>query len=91
MPGHIGQMRDVEVVRQICRHFPGSRILVDFNDTCTLEQEMEFVEATQDIGIYWIEAPFCENYEAYLRLKECLARLSPNTLIADGESRPDTG
>jgi L-alanine-DL-glutamate epimerase-like enolase superfamily enzyme len=84
-----GLRRDIEVVRLVREHYPQSPLLVDGNDAFDLPSLLRFVDATADVGLYWIEEPFPENREGLLRLREHLAKVSPATLIADGEFKPD--
>ena len=82
-----GDRRDVEVTRFVREHYPDAKLLVDANDGYTAVRMCRFVAETADCKLYWIEEPFTE-YEADLALlREACARLSPRTLLADGESR----
>lgn len=85
-----GMKRDVDIIRAIRREYPNARILVDANDTMDVPTAIEFMEQVKDCGIYWIEEPFVENYDDCMRLKEYLAKESPQTLLADGEFEYDT-
>jgi len=89
MPFEEGLQRDIEVIRLIRQHYPERKILVDANDAYTLPGLLRFLEGVVDCDLFWIEEPFIENREDFLRLKEYLSRKSPQTLIADGESDPD--
>lgn len=80
-----GFRRDVEVTRAVSENFPECRILVDANDSFTCDGIIRFLNAVADCNIFWIEEPFRENRDDLIRLKEFLAKKSPNTLIADGE------
>ena len=82
--------RDVNIIRQIRKEFPKSKILVDANDSMTLQTMIRFMDAVKDCDIYWIEEPFVENYDECMALKEYLVKNSPDTLIADGEFMYDT-
>ena len=84
-----GFQRDIDVTRAVFEGFPDCRILVDANDGYTCDGMIRYMDAVADCNIFWIEEPFRENREDLLKLKEFLAKKSPNTLIADGESRPD--
>lgn len=84
-----GLKRDIEVTRLVKEHFPDAKIMVDCNDQYTLEGLCEYMNQVADIGIYWIEEPFREEEAGFRKLKEHLAKRSPQTLIADGESWPD--
>lgn len=84
-----GMKRDIEVVRSVRERYPDAKILVDGNDGFTLCEFLDFFKQTADCNIYWIEEPFAENEEDLKRLKEMIEKLSPETLIADGEADPD--
>lgn len=83
-----GLRRDIDVVREVRKHFPNSRILVDANDAYSLETAIRFMDAVKDCDIYWIEEPFHENADDLKKLKDYLSKNSPHTLIADGEWAP---
>ncbi len=82
-----GLKRDIEVTRLVRETYPGACIMVDANDAYTVEHMKEYVDAVADCGLYWIEEPFREDEKNLRSLKEHLAKRSPGTLIADGESR----
>ncbi|RGE22026.1 mandelate racemase/muconate lactonizing enzyme family protein [Leucobacter sp. wl10] len=84
-----GLRRDIEVTRMVREHFPDCEILVDANDAYTVDRMKEYVDAVADVGLYWIEEPFRENLEGFRALREHLDRVSPRTLIADGETDPE--
>ena len=89
MPFEEGLQRDIQVIRLIRQHYPQHKILVDANDAYTLPGLLRFLDAVADCDLFWIEEPFVENRADLLRLKEYLARKSPQTLLADGESDPN--
>ena len=89
MEAEEGLRRDVEVTREVRKHFPDCGILVDANDGYTCGGFLRYVDAVADCGLFWIEEPFPENREDLIRLREFLADRSPQTLIADGESGPN--
>ena len=84
-----GSQRDIDVTRAVRENFPDCRILVDANDAYTCDGMIRYMDAVADCDIFWIEEPFREDREDLLKLKEFLAKRSPNTLVVDGESRPD--
>ncbi|MFO0995297.1 MAG: enolase C-terminal domain-like protein [Alphaproteobacteria bacterium] len=84
-----GLKRDIEVTRLVRKHFPDCAIMVDGNDAFPLDKMLEYVSAVGDVGLYWIEEPFREDRENFARLREHLDKVSPATLIADGETDPD--
>lgn len=82
-----GLKRDIEVTRLVRETYPDGKIMVDANDAYTVEHMKEYVDAVADCQLYWIEEPFRENEKDLRSLKEHLAKRTPDTLIADGESR----
>ncbi|MFC1716340.1 enolase C-terminal domain-like protein, partial [Candidatus Poribacteria bacterium] len=84
-----GLQRDIDVIRAINEGFPDCRILVDANDAYTCDDMIRYMDAVADCDIYWIEEPFRENRDDLIKLKEFLASRCPDTLVVDGESRPD--
>jgi L-alanine-DL-glutamate epimerase-like enolase superfamily enzyme len=43
------------------RRVPDCRVLVDANDTYTVDEMIGYVKAVADCDLYWIEEPFEEN------------------------------
>jgi len=84
-----GLQRDVEVTKSVRENFPDCEILVDANNGYTCDGFIRYLDAVADCSIFWVEEPFHENREDLIRLKEFLAKRSPNTLIADGEAGYD--
>jgi len=84
-----GDARDVEVTRRIRREFPEARILVDANDGYDLQGFLAYVDAVADVGLYWVEEPFLDDADDLAALRSHLDRVSPHTLIAEGETSPD--
>jgi D-galactarolactone cycloisomerase len=84
-----GLQRDIQVTQAVRKRFGDCDILVDANDGYTCDEFLRYMKAVAGCGLYWIEEPFPENREDLLRLREFLARHSPQTLIADGESGYD--
>jgi L-alanine-DL-glutamate epimerase-like enolase superfamily enzyme len=89
MDSEEGLARDIEVTRAVREEFPDAKILVDANDAYDCDGFLQYFDGVADCSLYWIEEPFKENYDDLCRLKEALEKKSPDTLIADGESRPD--
>jgi L-alanine-DL-glutamate epimerase-like enolase superfamily enzyme len=89
MEAEAGRQRDVEVTRAVRERFPDCEILVDANDGYTCEAFLRYLDTVADCRLYWVEEPFPENRADLLRLREFLAKRSPQTLIADGESGYD--
>lgn len=84
-----GLRRDIEVTRRVREEFPDCLILVDANDGYTPELFIDYLREVIDCRLYWVEEPFREEREGLRRVREFLRENSPETLIADGESRPD--
>jgi len=84
-----GLKRDVEVTRTVRENFPDCQILVDANDGYDCDGFLRYFDAVADCRIFWIEEPFREDCDDLARLRELLEKRSPETLVADGESRPD--
>jgi L-alanine-DL-glutamate epimerase-like enolase superfamily enzyme len=89
MQKEAGLARDIAVTRAVREAFPDCGILVDGNDCFTCDDFLYYFDRVADCGLYWIEEPFPETREDYLRLKEQVVKKSPSTLLADGEARPD--
>ena len=87
MDRQAGDARDVEVTRLVREHFPDAHILVDGNDGYTPEGICQYLEQVADCNLYWIEEAFQETEPGLWQLRSAVDRLSPETLIADGESR----
>ena len=82
-----GLKRDIDVTRAVKEKFPDSRILVDANDSYTVDEMIAYVKAVADCDLYWIEEPFEENRDGLKRLREAMEKFGCKALIADGESR----
>jgi len=89
MEAEEGLRRDIEVTREVRSHFPDCGILVDANDGYTYDGFLRYLDAVADCGLSWVEEPFREDRQDLIRLREFLAKRSPQTLVADGESRYD--
>jgi D-galactarolactone cycloisomerase len=89
LPRAEGDARDVEVTHRIRQEFPDARILVDANDGYDLEGFTAYVDAVADVGMHWVEEPFLDDADDLTVLREHLDRVSPDTLIAEGETTPD--
>ncbi|KAB0678565.1 mandelate racemase [Aureimonas leprariae] len=84
-----GLARDIEVTRLTRERYPDARILVDANDGYSIHDAAEYIAATADVGLYWMEETFAERLEDLLELRRLIDEHSPSTLIADGEYRPN--
>ena len=83
-----GIQRDIDVTRAVRERFPDCRILVDGNDGFTVDEFITYLGAVHDCDLYWIEEPFTENRDDYLKLHEFMRQIDCQALIADGESCP---
>lgn len=84
-----GDARDIEVTRKVRARFPNAKILVDGNDGYDPDGICRYVDAVADCNLYWIEEGFLETEAGLRQLRKKLKEVSPETLIADGESRND--
>ena len=84
-----GLKRDIEVTKLTRDLYPQARILVDANDGYSPNIVAEYLEATAGVGLYWIEEAFRERRDDMLELRRLISQISPATLIADGEYRPE--
>jgi len=88
MPYQEGLKRDIEIVTKI-RGFVGndSKLMVDANNGYNLNITKEFLLATKDSGVYWLEEAFHEDNMLYTNLKHWMNDNGIKTLIADGEGQ----
>ncbi len=84
-----GDERDIAITRAVRSAYPDARILVDANDGYDLAGFLRYLDGVADCGLYWIEEPFGDNGADLAALRARLDQVSPETLIADGESNPD--
>lgn len=84
-----GDARDVAVTRAVREAWPEARILVDANDGYNLTGVCRYLDAVADVGLYWVEEPFPDDADDLAGLRRHLDEVSPATLIADGEARPE--
>jgi L-alanine-DL-glutamate epimerase-like enolase superfamily enzyme len=89
MPKVPGLRRDIEVTREIARRFPDVEILVDGNDGFTCDELIQYLEGIGEVKLFWIEEPFRETPDDYARLRQWLQKNKRQTLLADGEAKPD--
>lgn len=87
MDREAGDARDVEVTRLVREHFPDAHILVDGNDGYTPEGACRYLEQVADCKLYWVEEAFEETRSGLRMLRTAVEKFSPDTLMADGESR----
>jgi len=84
-----GDRRDIEVTRAVRSAYPDARLLVDANDGYDGDGFLRYVDAVADCGLYWIEEPFLDDAASLRRLRDHLLEVSPDTLVAEGETNPD--
>ncbi|SDT35612.1 mandelate racemase/muconate lactonizing enzyme family protein [Microlunatus soli] len=84
-----GDDRDIEITRAVREAWPDARILVDANDGYDLDGFCRYLDAVAEIDLYWVEEPFDDNADDLAALRRHLDRVSPDTLIAEGETHPD--
>ena len=83
-----GLKRDIEIVNGI-RALIGkdAKLMVDANNGYNLNIAKEFLSATKDSNIYWLEEAFHEDNMLYTNLKAWMKEKGIRTLIADGEGQ----
>ena len=83
-----GMIRDRVVVRR-AREVAGPPvdIMVDANNAYTLEEALDFADATGDLNLFWMEEMFEETLEDCRALHNRLRIHGLPTLVADGETR----
>ncbi|HEV2528243.1 MAG TPA: enolase C-terminal domain-like protein [Thermomicrobiales bacterium] len=88
-PHSDGLAADIAVTRAVRETFPDVTILVDINDGSTPDAMREYLTAVSDCRLFWVEEPFPETRDDLALLRQTLNEVSPDTLIAEGESGPD--
>ena len=83
---HEGLRRDIDIVNGI-RGLAGkdAKLMVDANNGYNLNIAKEFLLATKEANVYWLEEAFHEDSSLYSNLKTWMKGNGINTLIADGE------
>ena len=85
-----GLKMDITVTKLIYENFPDCDILVDGNDAYTVDEFISYLKGIENIPLYWIEEPFRETREDYIKLRNWLdANGRRHTLLGDGEANPD--
>jgi D-galactarolactone cycloisomerase len=84
-----GLQRDIEVTKLVRKNFSDCDILVDGNNGFTADEFIKYLEGIKGIQLFWIEEPFHETMEDYIKLNSWLKDNNLNPLLADGEARPD--
>jgi D-galactarolactone cycloisomerase len=91
-PHDEGLKKDIEVVKLIYNSFKNRniRLLVDSNDSYTLQDTIQFLEAIGDVPLFWVEEPFREEIGQGRRLRKWMDKNGfIKTFYADGEANPD--
>ena len=81
-----GQRRDIEVTLAVAERFDDCKIIVDANNSYSVEDFMAYVTGVKDAGLYIIEEPFPENRDGLRRLRDLMAKVGCEALIMEGES-----
>jgi L-alanine-DL-glutamate epimerase-like enolase superfamily enzyme len=89
MPKQEGLQRDIEVTKLVAENFPDCDILVDANNGYSVEDTIAYLKGIGNVKLFWIEEPFHETAHDYKKLKEWLTANNIETLLADGEAKPD--
>ena len=84
-----GLQRDIEVTKLVRKNFPDCDILVDGNNGFTADEFIKYLEGIEGIRLFWIEEPFHETMEDYIKLSSWLKAHNLDPLLADGEARPE--
>lgn len=84
-----GLQRDIEVTKLVRKNFPDCDILVDGNNGFTADEFIKYMEGIEGIRLFWIEEPFHETMEDYIKLNSWLKAHNLDPLLADGEARPE--
>ena len=84
-----GLQRDIEVTKLVAAAFPDCDILVDGNNGFTIEVFLRYLEGIEGVKLFWIEEPFHETVDDYVKLWSWMRLKGLNTLLADGEASPD--
>ncbi len=86
MPLQAGMKRDIAIVnglREVTG--PASYLMADANNGFNLNLTKEFLSATREANLFWLEEAFHEDDQLYADLKEWLTAEKLPVLIADGE------
>ena len=86
MPKREGQRRDLEVTLAVRERFGDCKILVDANNSYSVEDFLGYVTGIKDAGLYVIEEPFPENRDDLQRLRDHMGKVGCKALIMEGES-----
>ncbi|MBN9386732.1 MAG: mandelate racemase [Chloroflexi bacterium] len=86
MPLQAGMQRDIAIVNGLREVIgPDGYLMVDANNGFNLNLTKEFLAATREAKVFWLEEAFHEDDQLYSDLKEWLVAENLPVLIADGE------
>lgn len=89
MEKEAGLKRDIEVTKLVADAFPDCDILVDGNNGFTIDDFIKYLDGIEGVRLFWIEEPFHETIEDYVKLYSWLRSHNLSPLLADGEANPD--
>jgi L-alanine-DL-glutamate epimerase-like enolase superfamily enzyme len=89
MDKEAGLKRDIEVTKLVAESFPDCDILVDGNNGFTVDEFIRYLDGIGEIKLFWIEEPFHETIDDYVKLYSWLRSHNKTPLLADGEASPD--
>jgi len=86
MPSKEGQRRDIDVTLAVRGRFPDCKIVVDANDSYSVDDFLAYVTGVKDAGLYLIEEPFPENRDDLRRLRDHMSKVGCKAMVMEGES-----
>jgi len=78
-----------EITRFVADSFRDCDILVDGNNGFTIDEFLRYLEGIAGTRLFWIESPFHETIEDYVKLYSWLGVHNMYPLLADGNNDPD--
>ena len=81
-----GQRRDIDVTLAVSERFRDCKVIVDANNSYSVDEFMDYVTGVKDAGLYIIEEPFPENRDDLRRLRDHMVKVGCEALIMEGES-----
>jgi len=81
--------RDIEITKLVAESFPDCDILVDGNNGFTIDEFLRYMKGIEGTRLFWIEEPFHETIEDYVKLYSWLRIHNMDPLLADGKASPD--
>lgn len=86
MPRQAGQQRDIDVTLAVRERFSDCKIVVDANNSYSVDDFLNYVTGVKNAGLYIIEEPFPETRDDLRRLRDHMASVGCKALIMEGES-----